>query len=482
MPPARQRRCLTPWAPHRILASGSGTAGLWGSIGGPAMYHSGYATRLAAVLFTAALLGAAIAWPKAGSRFVEGAADFAAKADGAPMAARTCAIGEPALSGPFAPVDDVLSVSPLGGVTAPGETLPAPYIRINTRSGEQAFERRETTALAPARADIVAIERHVERDPYGRAEGLSWTVHFRSCENISFYYDRIDEIDAGILERAGGLRAFSEFGSPDRMALETRVRVKTGDVIGVSDGFDVGLHDLGAKPATLARPERYRTNSFARAEVFDASPKLMALITPETTKARCAIDYLPKEQKDLWAAKLGDAWGIRKSKGDNACRTALVDTPDAAQGAWFTDAAHNAATTKVSAIALSPDSIDPSRLIFAQHGRLPSLTPDMVASAKMKPGAAPAGAVEGFLSFEKGDGRINTPFSDVNDYNMRCYQRLRTNFIGPLINGVILLQRQPDSETKGADILKIEARGDVSSCVDLAEPWAFTGNETTFYR
>lgn len=445
------------------------------------MYHSGYATRLAAAIFTAALLGAAIAWPKAGSRFLEGAADLAAKADGSPMAARACAIGEPALSGPFAPVGDVLSVSPLGGVTAPGETLPAPYIRINTRSGDQAFERRETSALAPAKADIVAIERFVERDEYGRANGLSWKVHFRSCEDISFYYDRIDEIDPGLLERAGGLRAFSEFGSPDHMALETRVRVKTGDVIGTSDGFDVGLHDLAATPASLARPERYRTNSFARAEVFDASPTLMALITPETTKARCALDYLPREQKDLWAAKLGDAWGIRRAKGDNACRTALIDTPGAAQGAWFTDAAHNAATTKVSAIALSPDAIDPQRLIFALHGRLPSLTSDMIASAKMKPGDA-AGAVEGFLSFEKGEGRINTPFAEVDDHRMHCYQRLRTNFIGPLINGVILLQREPDSENSGADILKIEARGDVSSCVDLDEPWAFTGNETTFYR
>lgn len=443
------------------------------------MYHSGYATRLAAVLFTAALLIAAIAWPGAGSRLAEGAAGLAARADGAPMAHRACAIGEPALTGPFAPLEDVLSVSPLGGVTAPGETLPAPYIRINTRSGEQVFERRQTTALAPARADIVAIERRVERDAYGRAQDLSWTVHFRSCENISFYYDRIDEIDATLLERAGGLRAFSEIGSPDHTALETRIRVKAGDVIGTTDGFDVGLHDLAATPVPLARPERYRSNTFARAEVFDASPNLMALISPDATKARCALDYLPKDQREVWAGKLGDAWGIRRAKGENTCRTALVDTPGAAQGAWFTDAAHNAATTKVSAIALSPDSIDPERLIFALHGRLPSLTPDMIAAAS---GNAADGAVEGFLSFSKGEGRINTPFAEVNDYQMHCYQRLRVNFIGPLINGVILLQRQPSVESGAADLLKIEARDDVASCIDLAEPWEFTGDETTFYR
>lgn len=442
------------------------------------MAGTGDGVRLAAAFITAALFGAAIVWPQGGVKLARQAEALALRADGAPMAERSCAIGEPAFSGPFAPLEDVLSVSPLGGVTAPGEPLPAPYIRINTRSGDQAFERRRTAALAPAKADVTAIERRVMRDEYGRATGLSWTVHFRSCDKISFYYDRIDEIDPGLLQRAGGLVAFSEFGSPDRMAVETRVRVNQGDVIGASKGFDVGLHDLGATPAPLARPERYRVDNYARAAVFDAPPSLLKAIEADVTRARCAIDYLPKGMQADWAAKLGDAWGIRRAKGENACRTALVDTPDAAQGAWFTDAAHNAATSKVSAIALSPDAIDPDRLIFALHGRLPSLTPQMVAGAK--PGEGKPVAVDDFLSFTRGEGRINTPFAEIGDNRMHCYQRLRTNFIGPLVNGVVLLQRSKSEN--GLDLLKIEARGDASSCIDLPEPWAFTGNETTFYR
>ena len=443
------------------------------------MSGSGDAARLAAAFIAAALFGAAIAWPQAPGRFAEKAGAFAAstaaRADGAPMETRACAIGEPVLTGPFAPLEDVLSVSPLGGVTAPGEALPAPYIRINTKSGEQAFNRRATTALAPAKADIVAIERRTLRDSFGRATGPSWAVYFRACDKSSFYYDRLDRIDDALLARAGGLRAFTEFGTPDHMAVETRIRVAKGDVIGTSDGFDIGLHDLSATPAAMARPERYRTDTYARAEVFNAAPSLTAAIAVDPTRARCAIDYLPKDAQSAWADKLGDSWGIRRAKGDNACRTALVDTPEAAQGAWFTDAAHNAATTKISAIALSPDAIDPDRLIFALHGRLPSLTAGLVASAA-KGDAAP----KDFLSFIRGEGRINTPFAEVTDGAMHCYQRLRTSFVGPLINGVILLQRTEGAN--GPDILKIEARGDASSCVDLAEPWAFTGNETTFYR
>lgn len=447
------------------------------------MSGSGYYTKLAATFFTAGILGLAIMQPDAGKRTVEKAAAFAAAAeaaaDGAPMAARACAIGEPALSGPFAPLEDVLSISPLGGVTAPGEPLPAPYIRINTRAGETAFQRRVTTAIAPARADIVALERRIDRDAYGRAAAQSWRVHFTTCEDISFYYDRIDALSDDILARAGGVSAFTEFGGPDHIALETRIRIQAGDLIGQTDGFDVGLHDSGATPAALARPERYRTNPYARAAAFDASPSLVAAISPATEHARCALDYLPKDKQQKWANKLGDSWGLRRAKGDNACRAALLDTPDAIQGAWFTDAAHNAAAMRVSAIALAADSIDPERLIFALHGRLSSLTPELVGLAPMMDQEREA-ASKDFLSLKKGNGRINAGFNDIRSEGVYCYERMRANFVGPLINGVILVQRQ--NGDNGPDLLKIEARGDVMSCIDLAEPWAFTGNETVFYR
>ncbi len=443
------------------------------------MSGEGYYTRLAAVIVTAALLVGAVVKPNAGRDAVERAAAVAASVETTPMAAKACAIGEPAFAGPFALIDDVLSVSPLGGVTAPGEVLPAPYIRINTRKGATAFERRMTTAFAPAKADITAIERRIDRDDTGRATAQSWTVHFRSCEKISFYYDRLDNISDDILKRAGGLKNFAELGGPDHIAIETRVRVQKGDAIGEADGFDVGLHDLGAAPATLERPERYTSNPYARAAVFDAAPSLVAAITPDISRARCPIEYLPRDERSRWAAKLGDSWGIRKAKGDNACRTAITDTAGAAEGVWYSDAAHNAATTKVSAIALAADAIDPDRLIFSLHGRLPSLKPDLVALAPFMD-SEKVRASKDFLSFDKGEGRINTPFADVSDGEVYCYQRLRVNFVGPLINGVILLERR--SEEDGPALLKIEARGDVFSCIDLKDPWSFTGDETTFYR
>lgn len=443
------------------------------------MTGSGYYTRLAAVLFTAALLIGAILRPEAGREAVARASLAAASMEKTPAANRVCAIGEPALSGPFAPIEDVLSVSPLGGVTAPGEILPAPYIRINMRAGDTAFVRRTSTALAPARAEITAIERLVQRNSEGRAVELSWNVHFRTCENISFYYGGLDTLNETIARKAGDMRAFTELGGPDHLARRTSIRVQTGDVIGQSNGFDVGLHDLAVSPAQLEAPERYQANPFPRATALGAAPELIAAISPPTANARCAIEYLPRKLQEDWSAMLGDSWGIRRASGDDSCRTAIADAPGAARGVWFTDAAHNAAATKVSAVALSPDAVDPERLIFALHGRLNSLTPSLIALPPMMDAEA-ADAAKDFLSFRVGDGRINTAFDDVRDGEVYCYERLRTNFVGPQINGVLLVRRE--SAMDGPALLKIEARGDALSCIDLEEPWSFTGNETVFYR
>ncbi len=436
---------------------------------------SGYYVRLAAVVVAAALLGVTAYRPEMGRNAFD-------RADAGPretLAHKSCPIGAAPLRAAFAPIDDVLSISPLGGVTAPGEPLPAPFIRINTRKGETVFERRTTTALAPARADIVAIERKIDRNAEGAATDESWTVRFKPCENISLYYDRLDAIDEAILVRAGGLAAFAELGGPDHLAIETAIRVREGDVIGTADGFDVGLYDLAAAPAIMARPERYDSNPYQHAEVLGAPASLLKAITPDLARARCALDYLPKDKAALWSAKLGDAWGIRSAKGENACRSALADAPGAAQGAWFTDASHNALTNKVSAIALSPDAIDPDRLIFALHGRLKSLTPGMVALAPMLETEREK-AAQDFLTFERGEGRINSAFDKTREGEIYCYQKLRANFVGPKINGVMLLQLS--EAENGAALMKLEARADAASCIDLEEPWTFSGAETTFYR
>lgn len=440
------------------------------------MVGSDHYLRLGAAATAALLLGATIANPGAGKQYVEKAASM--RADIAPVAAKGCAAGESALKVGFAKPDDILSISPLGEVTAPGEQLPAPSIRLNTRQGASVFKRRTTSALAPAKADIVAIERRTIRDDAGGAAREAWSVRLSLCDTLTIAYDDLDAIDEAILAKAGGLKSFHEIGGPDHLAAKTLIRVRTGDTLGAGDGFDVALEDRAVSPAPLERPERYRSDAYAEASAISAPAEILAAIATDASRLQCPLDYLPASIAKAWKAKLGDAWGIRRAKGDDACRTAIVDAAGAAQGVWFTDASHNGRTSKVSAVALAPDAVDPARLIFALHGRVPSLTPEMVGLNPMLEDAR-AEAARDFLTFDVGEGRINTPFNAARPGETYCYEGLRANFVGPRINGVILLAIEPG---EAAPLMRIEARADAMRCIDLAEPWAFSGAETTFYR
>jgi hypothetical protein len=440
------------------------------------MAQSEYFARLGAAVAAAALCGLAIANPRGAEQAAMRAAEFAP--DAAPMATKVCALGEQPFTAAFADINDIVSVSPLGGVTAPGEQLPAPYIRLNTKSGESAFERRMTAALAPGRADITAIERRVKRNDAGEATGERWTLYFSACEDIAFAYDDLDSIDPAILARAGGLKEFAEIGGADHLAVATEIRVKPGDTLGLADGFDVFLTDRGAPPAALDRPERYKSDPYAHAAAIDAAPALLKAIDVDIAQARCPLDYLPEKLADEWQVLLGDAFGMRKAKGEGRCRAALVDVKGTAQGAWFTDAAHNGLTRKVSAVALAPDAVDPSRLIFSLHGRLKSLNADMIGLNPMLEEEREAAARD-FLTFDVGEGRINLPFDRVKPGVTYCYENLRANFVGPKINGVILLELSAEGR---APLMRIEARDDATSCIDIEDPWTFSSKATTFYR
>jgi len=428
-----------------------------------------YYTRLAATLTAAAVLGVIIARPQAGRMAVaEGAAERAEERLAA--AERACAPGEAPLSGGFARMEDVLSLSPLSPFAAPGELAGPPDIRISTVRDNGA--PRVTRALAPARADVVAIERRI--DPGTDETRAWWTVRFKPCDKIAVVYDRLDQIDPALLRRAGGLRAF-QWVEDGRLAIATRIRLREGEAVGSADGFDIALDDLSATPAAYAARGRYGS------DVDGAAPRATSLARAGQTRmiehARCPLDYLESDLRAEWAVKLGDARGKRLSQGENACRISLV-VADAAEGVWFTDSSHNALASKVSAIALAPDAVDGGRLVFSLHGRLASLAPDMFAHETADEAARKA-AARGFLTFGRGADRINAPFNAVSENETYCYEGLRANFAGPVLHGVLLLRI--DRVAGSPPLMKIEAQR-AQGCAELAEPWSFSGGETTFYR
>ncbi|MEM6413768.1 MAG: hypothetical protein AAF720_03835 [Pseudomonadota bacterium] len=460
-----------------------------------------YVRHIAVFLVAAALIGIVVN-PTA-SKKMAGQAVFVATNvtdfdhGQTPYSERECPRSRPVLTRAVANLDDVISISPLGGVTAPEEPLPAPHIRINTKRST-GFQRRQTTVFSPAKADIIAIERRIDRAENGTGVSQSWTVHFSVCQDIRFFLSDLDSVSEEIVTRAGGVKAFSEMTGPDNTAVETQIRVRAGDVIGMADGFDMGLSDFIKPAKNLVRPERYRSNPYTTARVLNTDASLIAAIEHDHTRAQCPLDYFSDGVAAIWSDRLGDSFGIRKAKGDNACRAAVLDLDGAAQGAWFTDASLNAAVSRVRAISLAPDTIDPARQIFALHGRLPSLSPDMI-NLTPKQVSARQRAARDFLTFEHGKGDINPPFALTEMGKTYCYDGLRANFVGPRVNGVVLLRvEDPNEEGSGSVVgdtqvrvqsrhelgarMRIEARADALSCSDLEKPWAFTGNETLFFR
>jgi len=462
-------------------------------------------TRLGAGLFTAVVLGVIIYNPLAGSNAVKKIANNTPLGGG--HVERPCRLRGDVLTTDFTDFENVLSISPLGGVTAPGEILPAPYIRINTKNDGSPFQRRSTSVKMPANADIVAIERHLIKQGEGSKFKPSWTVHFIPCEGIQVAYERLDSLSPVLIERAGGVASFHEIGGPEHLAKEVSLKIEAGKAIGNGDGFNVTLHDENAESLEMARPERYRRNPYVRAEIFNVPASLMKIITPDHSKARCALDYLSPPDRKAWSSKLGDSWGIRRAKGENACRTALIDLKGTAQGAWYTDAAHNGNTTKISAIALAHDTINPDRLIFAFHGKLPSLTTSMIGNSSLAGLKKEATLLtnanqEGdhkyasndlssplqgdFITFEKGSGTTNRSFDEVRDGELYCYDKMRVNFVGPKVRGIILMQKSLPENDQVHGMLKIEARDDILSCADLSpdfgEKDAFSEKATGFFR
>lgn len=411
----------------------------------------GYYTRLAAALFVAAAMGAAIANPDVGRKAADRRA--LAKLEKLNAEERACAPGEAPLTAGFADLDDIKSATPLGALAAPGEAPPAPYLRLTTQRRGGA----PVTALAPGKGEVVALERRTEIVG-GRKRAL-WTVRFKPCDRISVFYDRLDAVDPALLRRAGGLQAFEEVAE-GRLAVAVRLKVDAGAPVGFARAFDVGLADAAAPVAHHADPSHARTTPPAPSHEISAA--LERALAFDETRSRCAFDYLAADLMAPWMGKLGDGAGRRLKPGENACVADVLGPPVAARGVWFTDSSHNARARKVSAVALYEDLVDPERLVFSLHGRMPSLS-------------APGGVV----SAAAGDGRLNAPFRSIKPGETYCYQDLRVGLEGPALAGVLVLRLEAAAD--GPGLLRMEARADVRECFDMPEPWGFTGGETSFY-
>lgn len=399
-----------------------------------------YFTRLGAAMATALLMGLAIARPDAAKDA------FASK--GLPRtvyAAKACAVGEPPLAAGFADVDAVAAVAPVGAPWLEGEAPPQPVLKVVGRSGE-------ATARAPARADIVSIRKHTERRDGAAHE--TWSIALAPCEGYLLRYQGLDRIEPRLLRQAGPLK----FAKADDVAVETRIRVKTGDALGRGPGFAVAAFALD--------PSRLRGRE----------PVAFSKLSLPASASLCPLALIARAERTRWTALFGDARGRRLPAHAETCRAALDETVVAASGRWLTDSGHGGRTNKVANAALTSDPADPDRLVFAFWGRLASLSPDYFDSQSA---AARAAAAREAMTAPLGADRVNASFKAVLPGEAYCYEGLRAGVDGPRLKGLLLLRLERNAS--GEPLLKVEATGAATRCADLEQPWTFSGAETRFY-
>jgi hypothetical protein len=435
---------------------------------------NGYYSRLAAATIVAGILGLLIANPDFGRRTAARAEEArSARLDAAEPA---CAPGEAPLTGGFADLAQVLAVAPLGPARPPGAAPAAPFIRVLPKPATGGG-RAALAALAPGKVDVVAIESREERTAGGGRAKVN-TVRFRPCDGVIVVYDGLEEIDATLMRRARAAADFLE--APDgSAALAARVRLREGDVIGRGPGFTVALADLAAPAARHAAPAPGREIPAYDASAFETAPALVRALAFDESRARCPLDYLEAGVKAAWTEKFADWRGVRLAVGGSGCARASPAAIAPAMGPWYTDSSHNARVEKIRAILLADDPIAPDRLVFALDGVLRSLVAEMI-DAGADAERQRRDLARGPVTFEPRDGRINAPFIGVRENETYCYEDLRAGFSGPAVNGVLLMRIERSQDQP--PLLRLEARAEAAKCLDLPEPWTFSGGETSFYR
>lgn len=399
------------------------------------MFRRSYFTQLSAAIASAVLMGFGVHSAGAIKAMSERAA-----APREMFGKTACANTEALLSAGFAPETDVLGFAPLGSLTPHDAPAPTPTMRLTAR-GE------EIAALSPAKADLTAIKRVVTPSRAGAPERVSWSVRIKPCRNLVLAYDGLDSLDP-VIERA--LVQKRRMPSQARPAALAMIRLSPGQPIGRGSAFDVRAFENSS-------PDRAISVETADA-LFDSDPG----------RARCALELLPRDLRQIWIGLLADARGRKLAPSGDACRVRPPSGGKGAEGEWLTDSSHGGATNKVSAIALGVDIAAPNRLVFALAGRLATFASQTLPSADRDIARASLWA-------PPGGGRINQPFADVKPGEIYCYQDLTSEIRGAPIDGVMLLQWRPSG-------LTLELQRDAARCIDLAEPWSFSGAQTSFYR
>lgn len=276
-----------------------------------------------------------------------------------------------------------------------------------------------------------------------------YQVVFFPCDNFKSYFFHLGMLGPRLEEKMKGVGQSSckdfNFGTEKikKCELKTELRVSSGELAGLSDGFggvDFGAVDYRLPPADYANPKRYDGDY-----PYYTSPVL----------------YFTPELRAKLEDKLRSIDGKVKRTAEPRVGTLLQDVKGTAQGNWFIGDKSFMNTDDLSPfLALAHDYIDPAQPIFSM-------------------GTSVKGLASGLYSFTPtASGTINRDFKDVkSDGQTYCYEKFPA---GPTAGGQgltqpggVIIMAMPSGTQ-----LKVEFKAGTCATVDQT----FTQNATMFER
>lgn len=254
--------------------------------------------------------------------------------------------------------------------------------------------------------------------------GNGYQVTFYPCKEFKSYINHLESISEPLQKvfEVGEPKCqdftFDQSGKITKCELATKIRVKSGDLIGASDSF--GGVDWGAVD--------FRTSAdYANLDRYDGD-------YPHYTSP---ILYLRADLKSKMLEKVGSYDGLVKRTVEPVVGILMQDKKGTAQGNWFIGDKSFKNTQDFSPfLALLHDYVDPTQPIFSM-------------------GTSVKGLNKGIYSFKvKNSGLINRDFASVKpDGQIYCYgEWLSGQTVGRLplstTNGVILLMMPDEKKLK----------------------------------
>jgi len=247
-----------------------------------------------------------------------GAAACGGDSDLTGPAAEGCGAG-PYFTALPAALADIDGISVLGGIDAPGHTLPTDHAGI--------FLRTEgATVFAPGAMQVTTLRRTTYLVSPSRQGHTDFSAFFQLCSAVSGWFGHLSTIAPVIPTPSGGWKHCQTYSTSTETvesceAILDRVTVTAGTPLGTS-GFSIALGLMSVDFGLL--DSRVNNNYVARWRFPEG-----------TLRSICAWDQFDATNKAALYTKLGDR--SRPSTvpaGEPRCGTMVVDVAETAKGVW----------------------------------------------------------------------------------------------------------------------------------------------------